>query len=278
MVQRFAADTPAPAPACHMTHPFIYPDGFVRQKSAHSTSGVVSCLCRPELAGDLALAYEMHTWVYDAFARQAGVESLRGRRPVLAGELGGRTIVVKRLFHGGAVANLWKDRFLGAGRITGHIALADFLNRRGIATPRVLFASWRRSWGLVRGEVGFEKLSGGVDADRYFFVSEEPPKDWNETAGRIGRLVASMHRQNFLHSDLNLMNLHVGPGDEIYVLDLDNSAVPNGLIGAAARRRNLERLERSIRKQGRERARDYVEAVVHAIRHAYSTAPATANG
>lgn len=261
-----------------MTHPFIQPDGFVRQKSAHSTSGEVSCVCRPELADDLARAYETHKWIYDSFARQERVESLRGRRPVLAGNLGGRTVVVKRLFHGGRLANLWKDRFLGTGRITSHIPLADYLNGHGIATPRVLFASWRSSWGVVRGEVGFEKLAAGVDADRYFFVSEEPPEDWNETAEKIGQLVASMHRLNFLHSDLNVMNLYIGPGEQIYVLDLDNSPLPNGLLGAGSRRRNLERLERSIRKQGRERARDYVEAVVEAVRHAYSTAPVSTNG
>ncbi len=261
-----------------MSHPSVQPDGFVRLKSAHSTSGTVSCLCRPELAEDLARAYEEHTWVYDAFVHQAGVQSFRGRRPVLAGELGGNQVVVKRLFHGGSVARLWKDRFLGPGRITSHIPLAEYLNSHGIATPRVLFTSWRRSWGLVRGEVGFEKLAGGVDADRYLFVSEEPPGDWSETAGRIGRLVADMHRLNFLHNDLNLMNIHIGPGDQIYVLDLDNSALPNGSIPAGARSRNFERLVRSIRKQGRGQVREYVESIIETVRHAYRTAPAAANG
>ncbi len=261
-----------------MSQSFFQPDGFVRSESAHSTSGAVSCLCRPELAEDLARAYERHTWIYDAFVEQAGVQSLRGRRPVLAGELGGSEVVVKRLFHGGTVANLWKDRFLGSGRITSHIPLADFLNSHGIATPRVLFASWRRSWGVVRGEVGFEKLAGGVDADRYFFVSEEPPSDWNVTAERIGQLVASMHRLNFLHSDLNLMNFHVGPGEQIYILDLDNSALPNGGVAPGARRRNLGRLERSIRKQGRERPREYVEAVIETVRQAYRATRVPANG
>jgi tRNA A-37 threonylcarbamoyl transferase component Bud32 len=261
-----------------MSHLSSHPDGFVRPKSLRTISGTLRCLCRPEIAEDLALTYESHTWIYDAFEEQRGVQSLRGRRPVLAGQLGETDVVVKRLSHGGTVANLWKDRFLGSGRITSHIPLAEYLTSHGIATPRVLFASWRRSWGVVRGEVGFEKLAGGVDADRYLFVSDEPPEDWNETAERIGRLVADMHRLNFLHSDLNLMNIHIGPGDQIYILDLDNSALPNGSIPAGARRRNFERLVRSIRKQGRGQAHEYVESIIETVRHAYVTAPSASNG
>lgn len=261
-----------------MSEAFSQLDRLVSPKSAHSISGRLNCLCRPEVADELERIYRRHSWVYDSLAARKNVETLRGRVPVLAGSLGDADIVVKRLFHGGKLGNLWKDRFLGAARIRNHIPLAEFLNGHGIATPRVIFASWRRSWGVVRGEVGFEKLADGVDADRYLFVSEEAPGDWYEKATLIGELVASMHRIEFVHDDLNLMNIYIDESDRLYVLDLDNSSLPRRRLGERVRRGNLARLERSIRKQGRKRARDYVEAVVEAVHDSYETAHARANG
>jgi aminoglycoside phosphotransferase (APT) family kinase protein len=59
-----------------------------------------------------------------------------------------------------------------------------------------------------------------------------------------------MHRAGVWHADLNLTNLLVAEtGDpDVTVLDFDRARLATGPLRARARRRNLERLARSLRK------------------------------
>jgi tRNA A-37 threonylcarbamoyl transferase component Bud32 len=122
----------------------------------------------------------------------------------------------------------------------------------------------------VRAEMGFERISG-PDADHYLFPDGEPPPDWEEKAREIGRLVARLHAARFEHGDLNLMNLLFSKEGRLYVIDLDKVVVHHRAISAATRARNLSRLERSVRKQGRKHGSrvDYREGIVRQIRTGY---------
>jgi tRNA A-37 threonylcarbamoyl transferase component Bud32 len=228
-------------------------------------------LCRPALENELQEIYGRHTWAYDELASRPHAVVFRGRRPVVAGWVGTSRVVVKRLHHGGVFAPIAKDRFLTSRRVQSHIELADYLNGHGIATPPVAFASWRRVNGLVRGEVGFELIEGAIDADACFFGKNERPNDWKARAAAIGALVARLHKIGFMHADLNLMNLLLTPGDEIYVLDLDKTVLSDRMPTVRARMKNLERLERSIRKQGRERSALFVAGIIDEVRGAYES-------
>jgi tRNA A-37 threonylcarbamoyl transferase component Bud32 len=254
-----------------MHGPFVELTIAGRAGRSHSIAGPLTCLARPDLVQELSRTYEEHDWVYDAMAGREGVEMLRGRRPVVAGQLGSVPAVVKRLSHGGSMTNLWKDRFLSSRRFRNHIPVTEFLLEHGIDTPPVLFAAWRRIRGLVRGEVGFEKIEGGVDADQFFFGNGHIPEGWREEARKIGETVASLHRIEFVHQDMNLMNFYLAPDGRVYVLDLDKSSL-DGSASASLKRINLARLERSIRKQGRLSPADYVEAVVRELHDSYAAA------
>ncbi|HEX7707119.1 MAG TPA: lipopolysaccharide kinase InaA family protein [Thermoanaerobaculia bacterium] len=226
-------------------------------------------LCRPGIENELREIYDRHTWAYDGIASSPETVIFRGRRPVVSGLVGTSRVVVKRLHHGGVLASIGKDRFFTSRRVHSHIELADYLTSHGIATPRVEFASWRRINGLVRGEVGFELIEGAIDADACFFGQEARPVGWEARAAAIGSLVGRLHKIGFMHADLNLMNLLFTPVGELYVLDLDKTVLSDRLPTIRARMKNLERLERSIRKQGGQRSASFVAGIIEGVRGAY---------
>lgn len=232
----------------------------------------VHAYCRGDFRGVLEATYRQHPWVYDALLESPRSSLLRGRRPVVAGELSGRPVVVKRIHHGGLLAFIGRDAFLTPARARAHVELADYLHEHGVPTAPVIFASWRRRYGLVRCEVGFERIEGAIDADHYFFGRDELPECWELRASEIGRLVAQLHRIRFLHADLNLMNFLFAPKGETYILDLDKSTPPRESPSSRACARNLERLERSIRKQGRNHLSTVVERIIGKMRSSYRAA------
>ena len=241
-------------------------------KRVHSTAGDLTCLCREALAVELRSIYDTNSWVYDALMGREDARVLRGRMPVVTGELSGVAAVVKRFHHGGATASLWRDRFLSSTRFRNHIVVSRYLAEHGVATPDVLFVSWRRIFGTFRGEVGLEHVEG-IDADQWFFRTGVVPADWQDQARRIGALVARLHRIGFLHRDMNLMNFYFADDGRMLILDLDKSSVETTMSGSE-KTRTLARLERSIRKQGRGRAPDYVGGVVRELREGYAEANA----
>jgi hypothetical protein len=238
--------------------------------------GALRCLCRPRLEPALRRAYAEAPWVYEALRRAPGTRLLRGRRPVVAGQLSDDTpVVVKRLYHGGLFAALTGDRFLTARRLLTSVATADFLAAHGVATPDVLFVAWRRCGPFVRGELGFERLADGCDAaDLLFARPGGLPADWRERVGAIGRLVARLHGLGVRHGDLNLMNFYFAAGGDVMILDLDKADLRPGPLGEFERRRNLARLGRSVRKQGSAAPAAEVAAVLGELRESYGTARA----
>ena len=224
----------------------------------------------PSLRDELTEIYQSHDWVYELVRAQSEMGEIRGRHPVLTGVIGDRPIVVKRLFHGGSTASLWQDRFLSAKRAIDLVEAARHLDEHEIPTPHLLFLAWVRQNGLVRVEAGFERLFG-KDADHYFFEAERPPEDWKEKAGEIGALVARLHTSQFEHGDLNMMNIFFTDDGEVFILDLDKAEMHSNHLGDTIRSRNVARLERSIRKQGRLHGRDhhYVDGLVERVLRVY---------
>lgn len=232
------------------------------------TDGVMS-LCRPELEESLRSIYSRHAWVYDAIASAPGAVVFRGRKPVVAGAVGESRLVVKRMHHGGLLAPIGRDFFLTSRRARSHVVLADYLTAHGVATAPVAFASWRRIRGLMRCEVGFELIEGAIDADRYFFGGEALPDGWESRAAAIGAMVGRLHQISFLHADLNLMNFLFSGAGHVYILDLDKTPIPNQALTVQQMTDNLARLERSVRKQGRNRSVASVESLATTIHAAY---------
>ncbi|HUO84740.1 MAG TPA: lipopolysaccharide kinase InaA family protein [Thermoanaerobaculia bacterium] len=251
------------SPAYHK----VEPGRFVRLRF-----GDLHTLCREDLLEPVTRAYQTDRWVYDALERDPDAVRMRGRRPVIAGKLDQVPVVVKRMHHGGLLAPLRRDGFLTASRVRAHLFLAEYLTLRGVLTAPVAFASWRRVRGFVRCEVGFERIEEGIDADCYFFRRPLVAGEWEARAEDIGALVARLHRAGFLHADLNVMNFLFTPQNQTYILDLDKTAIPSGPLSNRQKERNLQRLERSIQKQGRDHLAAFVESIIARVRAGYRTA------
>lgn len=211
----------------------------------------VDCRCRPALADELARVYAQGRWVFEEIQRQPGVRFFQGRRPVVVGRIGGVPAVVKRLHHGGLLAPLTGDRFLTPKRALINLSAVDALNARGLTTPDVLFAAWRRRGAVVRMELGFELVEGGEDAAAVVFGGRTHSViDVEGVIEEVGRTVAALHRAGVYHRDLNLRNFLVTPPGKVMILDVDKARVGTRPPGLLARHRNLRRLEGSMRKLG----------------------------
>lgn len=236
--------------------------------------GDVHCRCRLDLVADLQELYGSHDWVYEALGRRPAARFLQGRRPVVVGSLGGLPAVVKRLHHGGLLAPLTGDRFLSPRRALANLAAVDALNARGLTTPDLLFAAWRRRGAVVRMELGFELVEESEDAAATVFGGAgRSPVEPAAAIEAVGRLVAALHRSGVFHHDLNLRNFLVTRDGRVLILDVDKASMGTRPLSAAARRRNLARLVRSVRKLGRGAAPpDTVGTLLARLFTAYRTA------
>jgi tRNA A-37 threonylcarbamoyl transferase component Bud32 len=233
----------------------------------------VTCLCRPQLSDELRRIYTSGGSVFAELRDQESTQVLFGRQPLVAGIVGGVPVLVKRLFHGGFLALLTRDYFLTSGRLRNHLSCGDFLAAKGVPTPETLFVSWRRRLGLVRGEIGVRYIPKAFDASSHLFLRpDERPADWRERVAAVAAVTARLHVLGVDHGDLNLRNFLFVPSGELHILDLDKAIRRRAPLVAAARRRNLARLERSIRKQGKHAPAQDVEEILHVLRAAYRSA------
>ena len=238
----------------------------------HHVAGV-TFLCRLSLADELHRIYAAGGSVFEDVRDQESSLVLYGRQPLLAGTLAGAPVLVKRLFHGGFLASLTGDRFLSSRRFRTHLECGEFLASHGVPTPETLFVAWRRRGPLVRGEIGVRYIARAFDAASHLFGHPRAlPPDWRERIGAVAAVTARLHRLGVEHGDLNLRNFLFVPSGDIHILDLDKALRHRPPLPASARRRNLARLERSLRKLGRGAPARDVDAVANALHTEYRKA------
>jgi len=210
--------------------------------------GRVRALVRSDLAGPLA------PWLLArSFELPPASEAVAGGRGA-AWRLtlpGGARAVVRCYRRGGLFARVIRETYLGVvARPFRELVVTAEARRRGVAAPEVLAA--RIDGRLAyRGAIVTAEVPHAVtllDALRH---ANDGMRRRALAAG-AGRVVAAMHRAGVWHADLNLTNL-IAPmgGDgavEVTVLDFDRARLVPGPLGGRARRRNLERLARSLHK------------------------------
>lgn len=150
---------------------------------------------------------------------------------------------------GGWVGPLWRDRFLGTGRLRANLEAPTEFGRRGLATPAAMAmlvvegpAFCYRAWLAV------EALDGGVDLAARLATPAPAP---SELVGQVLAEVRRMHDAGVEHRDLNLGNVLVfeGRADPVRIVDLDRVRFHGGPLSFRLRRASLRRLERSYVKE-----------------------------
>jgi hypothetical protein len=234
-------------------------------------------VCRREAAGDLrALLHE--TTLYDWAARQPGRESFTGRGAAYGVSLGSRRLVVRHARHGGALAPLLRDRYLGPPRFLREIAMSQHLQGCGIATPTVVAGVLYRSGVGHRADIATERVDGRDLAEIFFGAAPPTGELRNEILSATGKAIRRLHDCGLIHPDLQLRNvliedpspsLSAPPSPSAWLLDIDTCrAVRKG--DDASLRWNLRRFARSWEKFNRLRGPRLTEGDRAAFAAGYS--------
>ena len=188
----------------------------------------------------------------DGWDRRTGDQETRaGRGATATLELGGGPrLRLKQLRRGGALAALWRERFLGSRRLLDNLRIPLEAARRGVATPLpVVLLVVQGPRGLFRGWLGTEEVEEATDLASLFGDGRTPQPEELESAMSV---VRQMHDVGLDHRDLNLGNLLLQRADaavpRAWVCDLDGARLLNGPLGFEPRQRALRRLERSYVK------------------------------
>jgi 3-deoxy-D-manno-octulosonic acid kinase len=178
--------------------------------------------------------------------RLHGQGSGRGRSGRLV--LPDGALSLKRMRRGGILGRLWKDRFLGRGRLVENVTVAREAVARGVATPApVALLTEEGPPGFFRGWLATELVEEARDLAAILADSGAGPAE----IGAALRAVRAMHDAGIEHRDLNLGNLLLrrGPsGLAAFVIDLDCARARPQPLPPGARRAALRRLERSHAK------------------------------
>jgi 3-deoxy-D-manno-octulosonic acid kinase len=174
-----------------------------------------------------------------------------GRGPAYRVRLGdGAPVVVRVCRRGGLAAHLVRETYLGLRpRPLRELALTVEARRRGVAAAEVLAAR-------VEGRLAYRGalVTAEVPAAATLLeaLREAPDRAARRgLAAAAGRAVAMLHAAGVFHADLNLNNILVHPGPDgaaIALLDFDRARLRRAPLRAGARRRNLQRLARSLAK------------------------------
>jgi 3-deoxy-D-manno-octulosonic acid kinase len=162
---------------------------------------------------------------------------------------GGLRAVLRCYLRGGALARVVRETYLGfVARPFRELVVTAEARRRGVAAPEVLAA--RVAGRLAyRGAIVTAEVPGAVTLLEALHEAGGAARRRVLAAG-AGRVVATMHRAGIWHADLNLTNLLAPAADagELTIVDFDRARLARGPLAPRARRGNLARLARSLRK------------------------------
>jgi 3-deoxy-D-manno-octulosonic acid kinase len=172
----------------------------------------------------------------------------RGRGRVVFVDAGADEWALRRYLRGGLIGRLVLDQYpwLGEERTRSfrEWRMLARLHEAGLPVPRPVAAGWTRHGPFYSASLATVRITGAVPLSARVAAGE--PIDW----GRIGEVLQGFHAAGAFHADLNAHNIMLDAGGRPWVLDFDR-----GMLRApgAWQARNLERLERSLRKLAGER-------------------------
>ena len=234
------------------------PRGYVTVQARYG-SGVFQETFAPALAAILE-----RQSLYDCARAARDASAYQGRLPAYGASVPGldMRVVVRHATHGGMLARLTRDRFVGDGRAAHEIRVSHALRERGVPTPRMIgFASYRAGPLFVRLDVVTEEVPDGRDLATTVASGSNAIRPMLEATAR---LLAALARAGAHHADLNLKNvLLTGEESSPRAIALDVDRVSLGVAQVDAMRRNLARFVRSARKWRSRRGPSLSESDLH---------------
>ena len=183
-------------------------------------------------------------------SKAAEAKSGIGRARVVYFPLDHKSLVLKHYFRGGAIASLFKDRYLGCAieksRAFREWRLLKKMFHLGLPVPQPVAAHVEKSWITYRADLITEEIKDSKTLADILSEKAIAAEQWR----KIGACIKLFHRQNVYHADLNARNiLFTGTAPEtgdVYLIDFDNSGFRGG--AGSWKMANLARLKRSLLK------------------------------
>lgn len=220
---------------------------------------------------DLVAIVRKYGSVYDWAAEQPQPMALRGRAPVYVAELPHSkvVVVVRHAWHGGLLAPLTGDRFRYPSRAPVEMAYSATLRTRNIPTTEVLgFVRYGAGPGLVRVDVVTRFIPEATDLGM-ILGGLSPDIECEDALSAVSELLVTMARNGIVHPDLNVKNLLLertdGPHMKALIIDVDVIEWNQSSTPVEVMRRNVNRLERSMRKWRRHFECDLAEQRIGAF-------------
>lgn len=168
-----------------------------------------------------------------------------GRGPVVFVRHQGDEWALRRYRRGGMARRLSRDRYLWLGedrtRSFREWRLLGRLDALGLPVPRPVAAHYERSGATYAASLITRRIAGARPLSTRLSSGSLPEGAWR----RIGACVRRFHEAGACHADLNAYNILLDDEDRPWLLDFDRGSLR---APGAWRRRNLDRLLRSLRK------------------------------
>ena len=164
--------------------------------------------------------------------------------------------VLRHYRRGGMVARLVTDRYIWTGLRNSrpwrewHLLAAAY--EQGLPVPKPFAARLIKNGMFYTADLITHRIAGGVPLAESLTAGRQGQAIWRN----IGRIIRRFHDAGIEHADLNAHNILLA-GDKAFLIDFDRGRMHAGNNFQKRmdrwRRRNLQRLLRSLNKLGRQR-------------------------
>lgn len=167
----------------------------------------------------------------------------RGRGVVHFVAAGTAQWALRHYRRGGLPGRIISDRYLWLGaertRAFREWRMLQRLWQDGLPVPQPVAAGWRRQGLSYRADLATVRIPGALPLSVRLAAGERI--DWEG----VGRVLGEFHRAGACHADLNAHNILLDAAGRAWLLDFDRGRFRSA---GSWQRRNLERLQRSLRK------------------------------
>ncbi|RMF99012.1 MAG: 3-deoxy-D-manno-octulosonic acid kinase [Gammaproteobacteria bacterium] len=190
-----------------------------------------------------------------------------GRGSTLFIEHAGQQWVLRHYHRGGFMGRWLDDEFpwlgLAHSRAFREWELLHWMQERSLPSPRPVAAHVRRRGLIYRADLVTVRIPDVRPLSTRLAAGPLPPAGW----AAVGELIARFHAEGVFHADLTAHNIQIDSQGRLYLLDFDRGRrMPRP---GRWQRRNLDRLQRSLRKisgGGIEFAEEHWQALLDAYR------------
>jgi 3-deoxy-D-manno-octulosonic acid kinase len=246
---RFAWDVAVPIAATHLENMYLPPADWIRDRFDVVQTRDVAAFVRTDFR-EIFDRHELLGCPAGRVARDTDLSGGRGAAWVLSTRSFG-DLVVRPYRRGGWISHLVKRRYLAGARAFHELLVTERLHRLGAPVPEVLAAVQAR----IRPGPGYSacivtrRITGTVPSAEA--LASTPEGQVRVLMEDIGRAIRTCHEAGGWHADLNAWNLLVPksrPDLPVMVIDWDRGRWTGDGVPDRARRANLSRLARSLRK------------------------------